>query len=120
MRRLIVLALALAAMGFIACAQGTSDGPSGNHPDAHVGTGTDFADAPTSSTPDAFEPVPDAFAPADANVPTPDAPGSGTGSALFCNSDNDCDVASGQCCFEISGPPGVCIPKDPAGLCLPI
>lgn len=116
MRRLLALAFAFASLAFIGCAQGTSDGPSGNKPDAHVGSNTPDAFV-GSNTPDAFVGnQPDAFVqpPADANVSTPDAPVT----SGFCTTDNDCDVANGQCCFQLGGS-GVCIPLDSAGLCLP-
>ena len=118
MRRLIALALALGTMGFIACAQGTSDQPS--HPDAHVGS--QFPDAPTSSFPDApNSSTPDAFVPptSDANVTPPDAAGSGSGTGTdgaICNSDADCDLGGGYCCFV-----ALCVPgTEPVpGLCIP-
>ncbi len=126
MRRLLVLALALTAMGLswsFGCAQGTSDGPP-DHPDAHVGTSfpdapnTSFPDAPNSSTPDAFVPPT-----SDANVSTPDAAGSGSGTGTdgaFCSSDADCNLGAGYCCVQISGV-GLCVPgMEPIpGFCVP-
>jgi hypothetical protein len=123
MRRLLALALALGTMAFIACAQGTSDGPSGNKPDAHIGTGTNTPDAFIGTNqPDAFVPIPDAFEPADANLPADAASGSGSGTdGAICNGDSDCDVGAGYCCFSLGGPgfcvlgteplPGVCLPN---------
>ena len=126
MRLLLSFALALATSVAIGCAQGTSDDPGGNHPDARQGTGTNFPDA-RPGFPDApFSSQPDAFVqpPADANIPTPDANsgGSGTGTdGAICNGDGDCDTGAGYCCFDLGQPPGICaLGTEPIpGVCLP-
>jgi hypothetical protein len=116
MRDLRFVLAIVASAALAACAQGTSDGITGSHPDAHVG-GT--PDTNFQSGPDAnFQQGPDAWVPppADAWVqPTPDAPIS----SGVCTSSSQCTDPQNPCCLDISGTgQGICFPDPGIPICL--